>query len=129
MWSGDGGSSTAGMGSPTAVLQGVWEKEGEKREKLEQNADFLQVWVQAGAPSVPAGLCPLLSNPFTAEEQARSPLRTTFPWENGKTPHRGDGNANQQERGEERNSVWPLQIAGKVTQLFRAAQGGGSFSG
>lgn len=26
--------------------------------------------------------------------------------------------------GKERNSVWPLQIAGKVTQLFRAARGG-----
>lgn len=57
------------------------------------------------APSVPAGLCPLLSNPFTGEEQARSPLRATFPWENGKTPSRGDENANRGARGREEQRV------------------------
>lgn len=122
----DGGSSGAGMGSPTAMPQGKEGKKGRNWRKMQISFRFGSKHgvCLLPAPSVPAGLCPPLSSPFTAEEQAGSPLRTTFPWENGKTRRCGDGNANQWERGEERNSVWPLQIAGKVTQLFRAARGG-----
>lgn len=82
----DGGSSGAGMGSPTAMPQGKEGKKGRNWRKMQISFRFGSKHgvCLLPAPSVPAGLCPPLSSPFTAEEQARSPLRTTFPWENGK---------------------------------------------
>lgn len=59
-------------------------KKGKKREKLEENADFLQVWVQAEAVPAPCSLCacwalPSTFQPLHCEEQARAPSEPHFP--------------------------------------------------
>lgn len=70
---GCGGSSTAGMGSPLQCCK-VCEKKGKKR----RNWRKMQISFRFGskqrlcllpAPSVPAGLCPPPSNPFTVKNK------------------------------------------------------------